>query len=171
MQMDAGLDTGPVLAQRALDIAADEDAGSLHDRLACLGADMMVDALRQIEAGTAQPQPQPAAGATYAAKISKSESVLDWSRPAGELERVVRALRPAPGASTSLNGETLKIWRASPSSTHGSPGQVLTSGPTLLVGCGEGALEILELQRAGGKRLDAEQFLRGYPLKPGARFG
>jgi methionyl-tRNA formyltransferase len=171
MQMDAGLDTGPVLAQRALEVNSDEDAGTLHDRLATLGAEMMVAALMEIEAGKANPMAQPAAGATYAAKIDKRETALDWSRSAEELERAVRAFRPTPGAGTVLEREALKIWRARPVSGRGEPGDVLRAGPDLVVAAGQGALQILELQRAGGKRLQAGDFLRGRPLADGARFG
>jgi len=171
MQMDAGLDTGPVLARRTLPIAAEEDSGTLHDKLAALGAEMMVAALGSIAGGKAQPEPQPATGATYAAKIQKRETVLDWSRSAAELERAIRAFRPAPGASTLLGAESVKVWRAFCVEGRGSPGQVLRSEPDLVVACGEGALQLLELQRAGGKRLEAEQFLRGRALAPGARFG
>jgi methionyl-tRNA formyltransferase len=132
---------------------------------------MMVAALESIASGKAQPEPQPAAGATYAAKIQKRETALDWSRSAAELERAIRAFRPAPGASTRLGAESVKIWRACCVEGRGSPGQVLRSEPDLVVACGEGALRLLELQRAGGKRLEAEQFLRGRALAPGARFG
>jgi methionyl-tRNA formyltransferase len=167
MQMDAGLDTGPVLQQRAITIAADDDAGSLHHRLAELGAEMIVDTLARIESGTARAVPQPQAGVTYARKIEKQDTLLDWSRPATELERAVRAFRPAPGASTTLEGEPIKIWRARVAGDRLPPG-VPTSD--LVVGCGEGALAVEELQRAGGKRLSAADFLRGRPLARDARF-
>jgi methionyl-tRNA formyltransferase len=132
---------------------------------------MMVAALMEIEAGKANPMAQPAAGATYAAKIDKRETALDWSRSAEELERAVRAFRPTPGAGTVLEREALKIWRARPVSGRGEPGEVLRAGPDLVVAAGQGALQILELQRAGGKRLQAGDFLRGRPLADGARFG
>jgi len=171
MRMDAGLDTGPVLTQRSIAIAADDDAASLHDKLAALGAEMMVAALADIEAGRAQPLAQPALGATYARKIDKRESVLDWARPAVELERAVRAFNPSPGASTLMDGETIKLWRARVATGRGSPGQILQAGPELVVACGDGALALGELQRPGGKRLDAAAFLRGRPLAPGTRLG
>jgi methionyl-tRNA formyltransferase len=171
MKMDAGLDTGPVLAQRAVTVADDDDAGTVHDKLAAVGADMIVAALSQIEKGVALPTPQPATGGTYAAKIDKRDTALDWSRPAIELERAIRAFRPSPGAVTSLDGESIKVWRARPANEQGIPGEVLRSQSGLMVACGAGALQILELQRAGGKRLDAAQFLRGHPLAPGVRFG
>jgi methionyl-tRNA formyltransferase len=170
MKMDAGLDTGPVLAQRRVPIE-DDNAGSLHDKLAALGAEMMADALTQIAAGTAHPAPQPAVGITYARKIEKREALLDWKHPAAELERAVRAFNPSPGASTLLDAEPLKIWRARVAHGGGQPGEVLTVDRDLVVACAEGALQILELQRPGGKRLDAAQFLRGRPLESGARFG
>jgi methionyl-tRNA formyltransferase len=168
MQMDAGLDTGPVLAQRALAITEDDDSGSLHTRLADLGAEMIVAALADVSAGRARAHPQPHEGATYARKIAKHESVLDWTRPAVELERAVRAFSPLPGASTRLHGQTIKIWRTRVVDARLPPGEIAAG---LVAGCGSGALEILELQRAGGKRLTAQEFLRGHPLAPGAKFG
>jgi methionyl-tRNA formyltransferase len=171
MQMEAGLDTGPVLARRTLPIAAEDDSGTLHDKLAALGAEMMVAALESIASGKARPELQPATGVTYAAKIQKRETVLDWTRSAVELERAIRAFRPAPGASTRLGTEGVKIWRARCVDGRGSPGQILSSEPQLVVACGAGALQLLELQRAGGKRLEAAPFLRGRALAPGARFG
>jgi methionyl-tRNA formyltransferase len=170
MKMDAGLDTGAVLAQRRVSIA-DDDAGSLHDKLAALGAEMMTHALAEIAAGTARPGPQPRVGITYARKIEKREALLDWKHPAAQLERAVRAFNPSPGASTLLGAEPLKIWRARLAHGSGKPGEVLEADRDLVVACGERALQVLELQRSGGKRLDATQFLRGRPLVPGARFG
>jgi methionyl-tRNA formyltransferase len=171
MRMDAGLDTGPVLAQQGVAIAHQDDASSLHDKLAALGAQMMAAALVDIEAGTARPMPQPAQGATYARKIDKREAMIDWARPAIELERAVRAFNPSPGASTLLDGEAIKLWRARSATGSGSPGEILLAGPELIVACGEGALALDELQRPGGKRLDAAAFLRGRPLAPGKRLG
>jgi methionyl-tRNA formyltransferase len=166
MQMDAGLDTGAVLAERAIAINADDDAGSLHDRLAALGAQMIVEVLR---APPATATPQAESGATYARKIEKRETFLDWSRPALELERAVRAFRPAPGAAAHLEGEPIKVWSARLAEGTGDAGVVLAADDALVVACGEGALALTELQRAGGKRLPAAQFLRGRPLGPGAR--
>jgi methionyl-tRNA formyltransferase len=167
MQMDTGLDTGPVLSRRAIAIAPDDDAGSLHDRLAALGAEMMVSTLADLEAGRARAEPQPQAGVSYARKVDKKETRLDWRRPAVELERAVRAFRPSPGAATRLAEETIKIWRVRVVDRALPPGEI-TEG--LVAGCGEGALEILELQRPGGRRLAAAEFLRGHRLPPGARF-
>ena len=166
MQMDAGLDTGPVLAQCAVAIAPDDDAGTLHDKLAALGAEMIVAALEDIAGGRASAAPQPQAGVTYARKIDKREGALDWTRPAAELERSVRAFHPA---SATLDGEPIKIWRSRVVDRHGAPGTVL-SEKDLVIACGDGALAITELQRAGGKRLAAADFLRGRPLRPGSRF-
>jgi methionyl-tRNA formyltransferase len=167
MQMDAGLDTGPVLAQRAVPIAPEDDAASLHDKLAALGAEMIVTALEDLAAGRARPVPQPLVGVTYARKIDKRESMLDWTRPAVELERAVRAFYPA---ATVLDGEPVKVWRARVAQGQGAPGAVLDAD-NLVVACGENALAITQLQRAGGKRLSAADFLRGRALAAHARFG
>ncbi|MGH8704963.1 MAG: methionyl-tRNA formyltransferase, partial [Burkholderiales bacterium] len=151
MQMDAGLDTGPMLAQRRLAIAEDDDAQTLHDRLAALGAEMIVAVLAEIAGGGARPVAQPREGATYAARIEKREAVLDWSKPCVELERRVRALRPAPGAQSLLRGEALKLWRAHCIPRQGEPGVVLDTGPQgVVIACGDGALAVTELQRSGG---------------------
>jgi methionyl-tRNA formyltransferase len=172
MQMDAGLDTGAVLAQSGVPIAPDDDAGTLHDRLAALGAEMIVAALAEVQAGRSRPVPQPQQGVTYASKLGKQETLLDWSRPAVELERAVRAFRPAPGAATLLDGAPLKVWRATVTGGRGAPGELLSSSDAgLLVAAGNGALTITELQRPGGRRLAAGEFLRGHRLAPGARFG
>lgn len=170
MQMDAGLDTGPVLAQRRIRIENGEDFGSLHERLAALGAAAIVEALGDIETGRLRATPQPAEGATYAAKIDKRETRLDWSKPAQELERAVRAFRPSPGAFAVLEGEAIKIWRARVESGEAAPGTVLLAGHELIVACGRDALAIAELQRPGGRRLSAVEFLRGRPMAPGRRF-
>jgi methionyl-tRNA formyltransferase len=166
MQMDAGLDTGPVLSRRAIPIEHDDDAGMLHDRLAELGGEMIVAALADLARGRAQAVPQPTDGVVYAPKIGKHETFLDWSRPARELDRKVRAFRPAPGANARLDGQPIKIWRVQLVDRRLAVGQLT---PELVAGCGEGALEILELQRAGGKRLSAAEYLRGHPLRSGAR--
>lgn len=170
MQMDAGLDTGPVLAQHRIAVAEDEDAGTLHDKLAALGAEAIVAVLAELEKGQAHAVPQPGSGVTYAAKIHKRETRLDWSRTALELERAVRAFRPAPGASAVLEGEPIKIWRTSVAPGAGTPGTVLDIQGKIVVACGAQALAISELQRAGGRRLSAQEFLRGHPLAAGARF-
>jgi len=170
MQMDSGLDTGAVWMQKRIPIAPDDDAGTLHDKLAALGAEAIVAALGEIEAGRARATAQRESGVTYAAKIDKGETRLDWSRPALELERAVRAFRPAPGAFAVLEGEPVKIWRARVLDGRGEPGTVLQMKDELVIACGKQALAVSELQRAGGRRLGAQEFLRGHPLAPGARF-
>ena len=170
MQMDAGLDTGPILARHPTPIASDDDAGTLHDRLAALGAQAIVATLSELEAGRLRAVPQPASGITYASKIQKTDTRLDWTQPASVLERAVRAFRPAPGAFTLLEGETVKIWRARIAERAGVPGEVLDAHDEILVACGEQSLAIGELQRAGARRLSAAEFRRGHPLPPGTRF-
>ena len=168
MQMDAGLDTGPVLLSASLSIAADETAGSLHDRLAGLGARLIVEALAKLPLPS---RPQAEAGVTYAAKLEKSEALLDWRLPAPQLERQVRAYNPFPGALARLDGVGIKIWDAVAEAGEGAPGSVLASGRDgILVACGAGALRLNELQKAGGKRLPASPFLAGNPLPVGTRF-
>jgi len=169
MRMDAGLDTGPVIAQHRLQIGQGDDAVSLHDRLATLGADAIVEALAQLDAGKASAVPQPAEGVTYARKIGRDDAILNWALPALVLERTVRALRPSPGASTTLHGERIKIWHAHLADGQGPAGAVLAAEHSLVVACGEGALAITELQRAGGKPMPVQAFLRGRPLSAGAR--
>jgi len=172
MKMDAGLDTGPTVAQRRIAIGDDDDAQALHDKLAALGAEMMVAALADIAAGRAQLVAQPAAGASYAHKIEKAEAQLNWTRPCTELERAVRALRPVPGAQSVLRRESVKLWRAHCVDAQGQPGTVLDAGPAgVSIACGSGALVVTELQRAGGKRLAAADFLHGCPISRGERFG
>ncbi len=168
MKMDEGLDTGPVYERRVVAIARNEDAGTLHERLADVGGQALLDVLEQIEAGRAQAVPQRGEDASYAAKIDKRETQLDWRRPAVELERIVRAFRPAPGATARLGDEALKIWRAELTQGKGEPGTVL-SGEPITVACGDGALRIVELQRPGGRRMAATEFVRGRALAPGTR--
>ena len=172
MRMEAGLDTGPVLRSGRLPIADGETAGTLHDKLAGLGARLIVDTLA---AGLpAESVPQLAEGVTYAAKIDKAEALLDWRQPATLLERHVRAFNPFPGAATQLNGVGIKVWGAvsTTAATDGAaPGTVLTSGPDgIVVASGDGALRLTELQKAGGRRLSAAQFLAGHSLDSGAVF-
>jgi methionyl-tRNA formyltransferase len=172
MKMDAGLDTGPVLARKSIPITAEDDAGTLHDRLAALGAEMVVAALADLPAEQAGALPQSESDATYARKIEKEETVLDWSRPAEELVRAVRAFRPSPGASTVLDRDSLKVWRARERDERGEPGVLLrVDDGGLVIGCGRNALEVTEIQRPGGRRLATAEFLRGRALKPGSRFG
>jgi len=168
MQMDAGLDTGPILLQEALVISPDDTSGTLHESLGALGARLLVQAL----ASNPAPRPQ-AAAATYAARIGKEEAVIDWRKPAAEIERQVRAFDPAPGAHTRCDGVTLKIWRARVEpGAAGAAGTVSAAGADgIVVACGRDALRITELQRAGGKRLPAQAFLSGFKLAPGTRLG
>ena len=169
MQMDAGLDTGPVLFARQLLISPGETAATLHDKLAALGANLIVEVLARLQRGELSPVAQATDGATYAAKVDKAEARIDWCKPALELERAVRAFDPYPVAACQLDGVPLKIWRACAESAGGQPpGTVLASGADgIVVACGEGSLRITELQRAGGRRLNAAEFLRGTPVLPG----
>jgi len=171
MQMDAGLDTGAMLLREALPITPTDTAASLHDKLALQGGRLLVDALATFD--QLVPTPQPSEGVTYAAKITKSEAGIDWTRPAEELARRVRAFNPFPGATSTLLGTPLKIWRAEPTSGSGEAGTVLTAGDVadgILVACGKDALRLTELQKPGSKRLAAADFLRGFPIAAGARF-
>jgi methionyl-tRNA formyltransferase len=171
MQMDAGLDTGAMLSQRKVPILAEDSALTLHDRLAALGGEMIVEVLRDCETGVLDATPQPAEGVTYAHKVDKSEAALDWRKACGELDRQVRAFNPFPGAYAFLGDTGVKVWRAHPVEGRGNPGEVLSSGDDgVVVACGEGALALAELQRAGARRLGARDFLRGHPLEPGSRF-
>lgn len=165
MRMDEGLDTGPVLLQRAIDIAPRETAGSLTQRLSNLGAECIVAALESLDQLVARPQD--GGLATYAAKVSKPEARIDWSHSAVEIDRQVRAFNPYPGAETRLADETIKIWEARPCPGRGTPGAILEAGSAgVVVASGEGALRLEVVQRAGGKRLPAAAFLRGYrPLE------
>ena len=171
MQMDAGLDTGPVLLRAETSITPGDTAGALHDRLAALGAGLLLDALKGIEQGTISPVPQAADGVTYAPKIEKQEARIDWTRPAREIERQIRAFNPFPGAVTRVRGTELKVWRAILVDEAGQPGLILRVAPEgVVVACGTGALALAELQRAGGRRLSAGELLRGFPLAAGERF-
>jgi methionyl-tRNA formyltransferase len=170
MQMDRGLDTGPVLAAESMPIAANDTGASLHGKLAELGARLIVSALARLEHGQLRAEPQAEADASYAAKIVKAEAEIDWRDAAPVIERKVRAFDPLPGASTRINNVALKIWRARASAGAGAPGTILETGPAgVVVACGAGALRVEELQRAGGRRLDAGQFLAGFPLAAGQR--
>ena len=170
MQMDRGLDTGPLLATESIAIAAEDTSASLHDKLAELGARLIVTALAQLERGQLRAEPQAAAGASYAAKITKAEAGIDWSEAAAVIERKLRAFNPLPGATAMTRGVGLKIWRARVSPAEGVPGTILDAGANgIIVACGSGSLCVLELQRAGGRKLAAAQFLAGFPLAAGER--
>lgn len=167
MQMDAGLDTGAMLLGESLKLGAGETAGELHDRLATLGARLIVQALAHYD--TLKPTPQPADGVTYAAKISKAEALLDWNEPADMLARKIRAFNPFPGATLTLAGEPVKVWRAEPileAATSASlPGQILAAtAEGIVVATHAGVLRLTELQKPGGRRLTSAEFLRGNSL-------
>jgi methionyl-tRNA formyltransferase len=168
MQMEAGLDTGPVLLSDSTPITAQDTSQTLHDKLAVQGAQLIVSALQRL------PLPavvQPEAGVTYAAKLDKSEAPLDWRRPAAELDRQIRAFTPFPGTTAVMDGAPLKVWAALPRSESGAPGTVLAADKHgILVACGSGSLLLTELQKAGGKRLPVAQFLVGHGVAAGARF-
>ena len=170
MQMDAGLDTGAMLLQRTLAIAPTDTAATLHDKLASLGAELIVEALGRLTQLT--PIPQPETGVCYAAKIAKAEAALDWRRPAPELERQVRAFDPFPVATAMIRETPLKIWRAVTTTVgSGKSGEVLAADDRgIVVACGQGALCLTELQKPGSRRLGAGDFLRGFTLSPGEIF-
>ncbi|WP_170439868.1 methionyl-tRNA formyltransferase [Ruegeria arenilitoris] len=167
MQMEAGLDTGPVLLRQATPIGPEETTAQLHDRLSAMGADLIVQALDRLPELT--PEPQPEVGVTYAAKIDKAEARVDWSRPAVEVDRQIRGLSPFPGAWTQIEGERVKLLASRLSDGQGMPGEVLDDA--LRVACGTGAVELLRLQRAGKAAQDRETFLRGWPIPAGTRLG
>ncbi|MDQ1241361.1 MAG: methionyl-tRNA formyltransferase, partial [Pseudomonadota bacterium] len=173
MQMDAGLDTGPMLLVRPLPIGARENGGQLHDRLAALGAESIVAAVEQFLAGQLAAVRQPDDGATYAAKIRKPEAVIDWRQSSAQIERQVRAFNPWPVAETRWQGQQLRIWEAESVAADGGgePGRVLEAdGGRLLVATGEGALQLHRVQLAGRRAMTAAEFLNAHPLA-GARLG
>ena len=171
MLMDAGLDTGPVLLQETLPISPADTAGTLGERLAERGGQLLVRALDALEAGGLEPVPQTAGGVTYAPKPDKREFRVDWSEDAAPVNRRVRAFNPAPGTVTRIRGVDLKIWSCVVAEGKGQPGEVLSADKgSLRIACGNGAVLVTELQRPGGKRLLAADFLRGFALSPGERF-
>jgi methionyl-tRNA formyltransferase len=168
MRMDEGLDTGPVALAERVAIGADTTAGDLHDQLKRIGADLMARAIAALERGALQFKPQPPQGATYAKKIAKSETKIDWSRPAAEVHNHIRGLSPFPGAWFEASGGLrVKVLRSTLADVHGRPGEVLDDA--LTVACGEAAVRLLELQRAGAKPMSADEFLRGMPIRVGTR--
>jgi methionyl-tRNA formyltransferase len=168
MQMEAGLDTGPVLLRGAFPIEATDTTATLHDRLAELGARLSVEALGKLPLPA---EAQPSEGVTYAHKIEKAEALVDWTKTAEVLDRHIRAFNPFPGAQASFAGQTIKLWRATPVAGSAPAGTVLAvDKQAVVVACGAGALAVTELQKAGGKRLPVQQFLAGHPLKVGDRF-
>jgi methionyl-tRNA formyltransferase len=169
MQMDAGLDSGPVLHKAAIPIGPDETAGELTGRLAELGAGTLVDALSLLTGGFARPVPQDPRGVTLAPKIDRDSARLDWRRDAASLARQVRAFDPAPGAWTTLAAAPLKLFGGVPTEGAGEPGLVLAAGDRLVVGCGAGALAVREVQPAGRTRLSAADWSRGRGIAAGDR--
>jgi methionyl-tRNA formyltransferase len=168
MQMDKGLDTGTILSVHSLPIAMDASAATLHDQLAALGAEAIVGLLPRLSDIRAEAQDE--GRACYAAKISKDEARIDWLQPASVLDRRIRAFNPFPGAGAMLAGEPIKLWRARPVAGPGVPGTVLSVTPeAITIACGEGALALQEVQKAGGKRLPVAAFLAGHALSPGDR--
>lgn len=171
MQMDVGLDTGDMLLEEILPIAADDTAQTLHDKLAALGARAIVAALDRLQQGTLSPRPQDSALATYAAKLTKEEGKIDWKLSAEQLSRSVRAYNPFPVAQAEFKGEVWRIWQAKPGAGQGEPGEILRADKEgILVACGSGALLLTEIQKAGGKRMPAANFLAGNPVLVGERF-
>ncbi|MBC7942042.1 MAG: methionyl-tRNA formyltransferase [Chitinophagaceae bacterium] len=164
MQMDAGLDTGAMLLRETVCIAPGETAASLHDRLAPLGARLVLQGLTDLQAGRLRGTAQPESGVTYARKIDKVESAIDWQAGAELIERRLRAFDPFPGCTSLLGGQTVKLWRGRVVPGQGAPGQWLPSGPGRLVtACGEGALEWLQVQLPGGRRMDVAELLQRQP--------
>lgn len=173
MRMDPGLDTGPVLLKRAMAISPQETGGTLHDRLAQLGAKSIVEALECLAHGTIAPQPQPTTGVTYAAKITTRDARVDWSAPAESVARMIRALDPIPGAHALLGRQMLKLWSAKVHDRDADqpPGTILgADAEGIRVACGSGVLIVTELQRPGAKRLPSREFVRGFPVRAGERF-
>ena len=195
MKMDAGLDTGPIVAQRRTPIQPTDDSAALHERLARLGAELLVEAIPDYAAGKIQPRPQPAEGVSLAPKIKKGDGRIDWNLPARTIGNRLRAFTPWPGAYTLFGSaghrpgadvpapkqaepvpgapkpHLLKIWKAEVVEASGEAGTILLADKNgMVVACGQGALRILELQREGGRRMSAAEFLAGHPLKPGEKF-
>ncbi len=176
MKVDSGLDTGDILTQERTLIAAEDNAQTLHDRLARLGAELLARTIPDYVAGRIQPRPQPAEGASYARKIAKEDGRMDWTLPARTLWNRVRGLTPWPGAFTLMPAapqpHLLKVWQAEVVDVSGPPAEVLQADKAgILVGCGRQALRLLVVQREGGRRLSAQQFLAGHPFTPGQRLG
>jgi methionyl-tRNA formyltransferase len=187
MKMDAGLDTGEIISQVRTPVLPEDDSQTLHDRLAQLGAELLVETIPDYVAGKILPKPQPAEGASYAAKIKKEDGKIDWNEPAEKILNRLRAFTPWPGAFTFLNSKLLKIWKAEvaeedfggdgalrrpdAAARRPYPGKILSADKNgIVVACEKNALRILELQREGGRRLSAQEFLAGHPLNPGEKF-
>ena len=176
MKMDVTLDTGDILAQDVTPIRAEDNAVTLHDRLALMGAELLVRVIPDYVAGKLVARPQPLEGVTYAPKIAKPDGIIDWRQPARTVWNRVRGLVPWPGAFTHLpaspNPQMLKVWEAEIVPGSGAPGEVLQADKNgLIVACGQEALHILAVQREGGRRLRPHEFLAGHPISPGSRLG
>jgi methionyl-tRNA formyltransferase len=162
MYMDEGLDTGDVLLKRSIEILPNETGGSLHDRLATIAPEALLESLRLLAAGNAPRIPQDNSGATYAPKLKREHGIIDWSEAAGAIERRIRAYNPWPGASMKLENQNLKIFSASVVDVTGKPGEILRGDKELIVAAGKGALSLHEVQLEGKRRMSAAEFLRGY---------
>lgn len=176
MKMDAGLDTGDILAQVTTPIHPDDNSETLHDRLARLGAELLLKTIPEYVAGRIPPLPQAAEGVSYASKIKKKDGHIDWTQPARVVWNRVRGLVPWPGAFTYLPSQPqphlLKIWQAEVVERSGSAGEILQADKTgIVIGCGRDALRVMALQRESGRRLPAQEFLAGHPLLPGQKLG
>ncbi|MEL7027835.1 MAG: methionyl-tRNA formyltransferase [Pseudomonadota bacterium] len=171
MQMAPGLDTGPILMSEAVSIESDDTAGSLHDRLADVGAQLLPRVLAALESGGLEPTPQDSEGVVYAHKIDKSEARVDWTEPGLDLDRKIRGLSPNPGAWFEADGRRVKALLSAPANGTGAPGEVLQADGRLVIACGEGAVELKRLQQAGKAAQSAPEFLRGFPLAAGDRLG
>lgn len=168
MYMDVELDAGDIILQAEEPIRPEDTAGMLHDRLMVLGAGLLKETVRQIDAGTAPRIPQEHSAATYAPKLTKEDGYLDFARPAVELDRLVRGMNPWPGAHTVVKAESCKVWRSEPRPEGGSPGRILAlADEGLLVGCGQGSLLLKELQRPNSKRVSGRDFANGLRLAVG----
>jgi len=160
--LEPTMDTGPVVAREAVAVGADDTTGEVLERLAPIGARLLVRALDDLEAGTLQPQPQDDTGASLAPKIKPEDTVIDWSRPAAAIQNQVRALSPRPGAATTAKGKRLLVWRARAVEAPSEPGVVLEAGDRLVVGTREGGLELVEVQPEGKRPMSGKEYLRGY---------
>ena len=166
MRMDEGLDTGAMAVAERVAIALDMTGGDLHDALARLGADLMLRALAAAERGSLSITPQPQPGVTYAAKVSKDETRIDWSKPADQVHDHIRGLSPFPGAWFELDGVRIKALRSTKGEGKGTPAAVLDN--QLTIACGDGAIRLVQVQRAGKQPMQADEFLRGTPVKAGS---
>jgi methionyl-tRNA formyltransferase len=175
MLLDEGTDTGAILLQRKMEIGRDDTAGSMHDRLAEAGARLMIDTLDGLQSGSVVPHPQDDSEATETRKPTKEDSLIDWTRPAEEIFNLTRALDPIPGCRTLLKGQPLKVWKVEPfemPTQNAAPGQVLKAGGgDFIAQTGRSALKLLMLQPAGGRKMSADDFLRGHPIQEGATLG